>query len=198
MTIDLSIEQDPQLAVAPPGLDAASSLAGLRDGVLYLLRKELRDFTLAEDLCNETFRIVLERLQRQPLEEPSKISSYLAQTARNLAIEHRRRCTRQLTVTGHQAAMEAIGDADLDPAQILQSQSRAAAVRKVLQEIALIRDREVLVRVYLYEQDKDQVCRELGISADHYKRVIHRARERFRALIEQRHARADLFSLAIF
>ena len=179
-------------------MDAASSLAGLRDGVLYLLRKELRDFALAEDLCNETFRIVLERLQRRPLEDPSKISSYLAQTARNLVIEHRRRGTRQLTVTGHQAAMEAIGDADLDPALILQSQSRAAAVRKVLQEIPRVRDREVLVRVYLYEQDKDQVCRELGISADHYKRVVHRARERFRTLIEQRHARADLFSLAIF
>jgi RNA polymerase sigma-70 factor, ECF subfamily len=192
LTIDLSIEPDPQFAVAPPSTDAVSSLAGLRDGVLYLLRKELRDFTLAEDLCNETFRIVLERLQRQPLEEPSKISSYLAQTARNLVIEHRRRDTRQLTVTGHQAAMEAIGDADLDPAQILQSQSRAVAVRKVLQEIPLIRDREVLVRVYLYEQDKDQVCRELGISADHYKRVVHRARERFRTLIEQRHVRADL------
>ena len=174
------------------------SLQQLRDGVLYLLRKELRDFALAEDLCNETFRIVLERLQRQPLEEPSKISSYLAQTARNLVIEHRRRGARQLTVTGHQAAMEAIGDADLDPALILQSQSRAAAVRKVLQEIPLIRDREVLVRVYLYDQDKDQVCRELGIGADHFKRVVHRARERFRTLIEQRHARADLFSLAIF
>jgi RNA polymerase sigma-70 factor (ECF subfamily) len=179
-------------------MDAASSLAGLRDGVLYLLRKELRDFALADDLCNETFRIVLERLQRQPLEDPSKISSYLAQTARNLVIEHRRRGTRQLTVTGHRAAMEAIGDADLDPALILQSQSRAAAVRKVLQEIPQVRDREVLVRVYLYDQDKDQVCRELGIGADHFKRVVHRARERFRTLIEQRHARADLFSLAIF
>jgi RNA polymerase sigma-70 factor (ECF subfamily) len=174
------------------------SLQQLRDGVLFLLRKELRDFTLAEDLCNETFRIVLERLQRQPLEEPSKISSYLAQTARNLVIEHRRRGLRQLTVTGHQAAMEAIGDADLDPALILQSQSRAAAVRKVLQEIPRVRDREVLVRVYLYDQDKNQVCRELGISADHYKRVVHRARERFRTLIEQRHGRADLFSFAIF
>ena len=177
---------------------AHDSLQQLRDGVLYLLRKELRDFALAEDLCNETFRIVLERLQRRPLEDPSKISSYLAQTARNLVIEHRRRGTRQLTVTGHQAAMEAIGDADLDPALILQSQSRAAAVRKVLQEIPRVRDREVLVRVYLYDQDKDQVCRELGIGADHFKRVVHRARERFRTLIEQRHARADLFSLAIF
>ena len=190
LTADLELHSG--LPVVRAEFGSGAALNRLRDGVLYLLRKELRDFTLAEDLCNETFRIALERLQRQPLEEPSKIGSYLAQTARNLVIEHRRRGLRQLTVTGHQAAMEAIGDADLDPALILQSQSRAAAVRKVLQEIPRVRDREVLVRVYLYDQDKDQVCRELGIGADHYKRVVHRARERFRILIEQRHARADL------
>ncbi len=40
------------------------------------------------------------------------------------------------------------------------------------------------------------VCRELGIGAGHYKLVVHRARERFRTLIEQRHARSDLYSFA--
>jgi RNA polymerase sigma-70 factor (ECF subfamily) len=196
LTIDLSTDQDPQPAATPLDLASASSLAGLRDGVLHLLRSELRDFVLADDLCNETFRIVLERLRLQPLDDPGRISSYLAQTARNLAIAYRRKEKRQHTVTGHEATLEALGVADLDPAVIVQSQSRAAAVRRVLEEIPQVRDREILVRVYLYDQDKEQVCRELGIGADHYKRVVHRARERFRTLIEQRHARSDLYSLA--
>lgn len=176
------------------GSDA--TLGKLRDGVLYLLRKELRDLALADDLCNETFRIVLERLRQQPLEDPAGISSYLAQTARFLVIAHRRKAERQRTLTGHQATLEAMSAADGDPVSILQSQSRAAAVRQVLEEIPLVRDREILVRVYLYDQDKEQVCRELGIGAGHYKLVVHRARERFRVLVEQRHARSDLYSFA--
>ena len=183
-------------STSAPEFGSDASLAKLRDGVVYLLRKELRDFALADDLCNETFRIVLERMRQQPLDDPARVSSYLAQTARNLVIAHRRKEQRQRTVTGHQSAMEAVGVADLDPAVILQSQSRAAAVRKVLEEIPLVRDREILVRVYLYDQDKQQVCRELGIDADHYKRVVHRARERFRILVEVRYARSDLYSFA--
>ncbi len=176
------------------GSDA--TLGTLRDGVLYLLRKELRDFALADDLCNETFRIVLERLKTQPLEDPGGLGSFLAQTARNLVIAHRRKAGRQRTETGHQATLEATAAADADPALILQSRSRVAAIRKVLEEIPLVRDREILVRVYLYDQDKEQVCRELGIGAEHYKLVVHRARERFRTLIEQRHSRSDLYSFA--
>jgi RNA polymerase sigma-70 factor (ECF subfamily) len=176
------------------GSDA--TLGDLRNGVLYLLRKELRDFALADDLCNEAFRIVLERLRQQPLDDPSRVGSYLAQTARNLVIAHRRKEERQRTLTGHQTTLEALGVADGDPAWILQSRSRADAVRKVLEEIPLVRDREILVRVYLHDQEREQVCRELDIGADHFKRVVHRARQRFRALIEQRYARADLYSLA--
>lgn len=190
----LSSDHDPPKDAPEFVSDAA--LGKLRDGILYLLRRELRDFALADDLCNEAFRIVLDRLRQQPLDDPSRVGSYLAQTARNLVMAHRRKEERQRTLTGHQTTLEAQGVADGDPEWILQSRSRAAAVRKVLEEIPQVRDREVLVRVYLYDQDKDQVCRELGIGADHYKRVVHRARERFRALIEQRYARADLYSLA--
>ena len=122
------------------------------------------------------------------------MSNYLAQTARNLVRAHRRTEARQRTGTGQQADMEAIAQPELDPALILQSQSRADAVRRVLEEIPHVRDREILVRVYLYDQEKDQICRDLGIGASHYKRVIHRARERFRTLLEQRYARPDLDS----
>lgn len=198
LTIDDAAGAGAEVAAAVPDLGSAASLQQLRDGVLYLLRKELRDPALADDLCNETFRIVLERLRQQPLDDPSRVSSYLGQTARNLAMAHRRKEARQCTVTGRQADMEAIAQPELDPVLVVQSQSRADAVRRVLEEIPQPRDREILVRVYLYDQDKDQVCRELGIGAGHYKRVIHRARERFRTLLEVRYARSDLDSSGFF
>lgn len=172
-------------------LPPAAVLQEMRTGVLMLLRRELRDFALAEDLCNESFRIVFERLRQRPLDDPDRLGSFLVQTARNLVVAYRRTVARQRTFTDQQAALEGCATAELDPAAILEAQLRAAAVRKLLLEIALPRDREILVRAYLYDQDKEQVCRDLGIEAGHYKRVIYRARERFRVLLERHHDRAD-------
>jgi hypothetical protein len=59
------------------------------------------------------------------------------------------------------------------------------------------RDREVLVRFYLDDQDREKICRELGLSEEHFNRVIFRARNRFRELVEHRGFRkADLLTIA--
>ena len=47
------------------------------------------------------------------------------------------------------------------------------------------RDREILRRFYIDEEDKDSVCRQLGIEPEHFHRVVFRARERFRGLAEK-------------
>lgn len=179
------------------GLESTAEFQRLRNGVLDLLRRELRDNALADDLCNEAFRIVLERLRQQPLEDPAKLASYLAQTARFLARTDYRVAKRRQTFTGQQNAIEKFEDPNADPSAATQLDDRAKAVRKVLQEIPNIRDREILVRVYLHDEDKEQVCRELGIDDSHFKRVVFRARERFRALIEKRYRVSDLYGFAI-
>jgi RNA polymerase sigma-70 factor, ECF subfamily len=177
--------------------DSPAELQRLRDGVLLVLRHDVRDKALADDLCNETFRIVLERLRHEPLHEPDKLAPFLAQTARHLARNAGRAASRRQTFTGQQEAIDEFGDPDADPSAASQAQSRAQAVRSVLEEIPMARDREILVRVYLHDQEKDQICRELGIDAAHYKRVVFRARERFRALLERRYRVSDLYCFAI-
>lgn len=179
------------------GLPTADAYARLRERVLAFLRNELRDPALADDLCHETFRIVLERLARRPLEDPARLDAYLVQTARYLVIEHRKRTARQRTSTGQQAAIDGMVDPGNDPESAGQSEVAARAVRQLLKEMRLPRDREVLVRVYLYDQDKDQVCRELGIDEEHYKRVLHRARARFAELLQRRYRPSDLFCIAL-
>jgi RNA polymerase sigma-70 factor (ECF subfamily) len=179
------------------GLKSHAELMQLREGVLFVLRHELRDRTLAEDLCNEAFRVVLERLQRQPLEDPSKLASYLAQTARFLARSHYRTARRHRTFTGQQQAIDGFRDPEADPSAAFQTEMRAKAVRRLLGEIQNVRDREVLVRLYLREDDKETICRELSITDDHFRRVVFRARERFRALVERQYRVSDLYCLAL-
>ena len=131
------------------------------------------------------------------VEDPGKLASYLAQTARFLARMDHRVTRRRRTYTGQQEIIEKFGDPEADPTAATQTDERAKAVRKVLEEIPSGRDREILVRVYLRDQDKEEICRELGIDESHYKRVIFRARERFRALIEKRYRVSDLYGFAL-
>lgn len=184
-------------AAAAAGNAAVADYGRLRERVLAFLRNELRDPALADDLCHETFRIVLERLARQPLEDPARLDSYLVQTARYLVIEHRKRTARQRTSTGQQAAIDGVIHPQEDPGTEQQLEFRVQAVRKLLRELRLPRDREILVRVYLHDQDKETVCRELGIGDEHYKRVLHRARARFAELLQRRYRRSDFFCIAL-
>jgi RNA polymerase sigma-70 factor (ECF subfamily) len=185
-----------EMDAAARSLSCPAKLQGLRDGVLSVLRHVLRDKSLAEDLCNETFRVVLERLRQQPLEDPDKLAPFLAQTARLLARNVQRAEVRRRTFTGQQEAIDEFGDPEADPSAQSQAQDCAKAVYKVLAELPTVRDREILVRVYLRDEDKEQVCRVLGIDDAHFRRVVFRARERFRALLDKQYRAADLYCFA--
>src|SRR5688500_3957007 len=100
----------PELDAAARSLNCPAELQGLRDGVLHVLRHILRDKSLADDLCNETFRVVLERLRQQPLEDPDKLAAFLAQTARHLARNVQRAEVRRRTFTGQQEAIDEFVD----------------------------------------------------------------------------------------
>ena len=52
------------------------------------------------------------------------------------------------------------------------------------------------MRFYLDDEDKDAICRALGLSYEHFNRVIFRARNRFRELLERRgFGRDDLLTI---
>ncbi len=194
---ETSMDSDTNLPVAAPEFGSDAELRQLRSGILFLLHREVVDPALADDLCNETFRIVLERLRRQPLEEPGKLAAYLAQTARNLALADRRKTARRQTVTGEQSAIDDFAAEGTDPSVVAQAQVRANAIRKVLEEMPIIRDRQLLVRYYLNDEAKAEICRDLGLTEEHFHTVMFRARERFRVLLDSRFVRQDLYCLAI-
>jgi RNA polymerase sigma-70 factor (ECF subfamily) len=61
----------------------------------------------------------------------------------------------------------------------------AEAVAALLEELPTERDRQMLMRFYLDGTDKQQLCRELGLSPKHFDRVLMRARTRLRTIIER-------------
>jgi RNA polymerase sigma-70 factor (ECF subfamily) len=148
------------------------------------------DRSVIDDLCQETFRIAIERLRRGELREPARLSGFMCSLAKNLVTEHYRRTMRRERIAA---------SADLDdrptvdrspsPHDAIEQQESAALVQQVLADLSTPRDRVILFRYYLAEDEPEEICAALGISRIHFNRVLFRARERFRELYQRATAR---------
>lgn len=139
----------------------------------------------AEDLFQDTFRLALEKLRAGQLREPAKLPGFLGHLARNLAIEHYRKTARRRTDGDDDAVSAVVSDRPGPLGQLLDHE-RAVLARRVVGELANERDREILMRFYLAEEDKDAIAADLGLTGLQFNRVLHRARERYRELYLER------------
>jgi RNA polymerase sigma-70 factor (ECF subfamily) len=148
-------------------------------GVGAVLRRAGADAATADDLSQETFATSLRKIRAGEVREPERLAGFLCSLARNLAIEHYRKAGSRRT-----AGLSDTDFASPEPSPLddLLRTERAAVVRKVLAELPSERDRQVLFRFYLAEEDKDGICRDLGLSSLHFNRVVFRARERYREM----------------
>jgi len=151
-------------------------------GVSAIVRRSSRDRSAVEDVCQETFRVALEKLRRGDMREPHKLPGFIAALARNLVIDHFRRLPRHRMDAG--APGEPI-DSSPNPLDALLQKEQSTIVRQVLAELDTERDRQILFRYYVAEEDKERICSDLGLTSLHFNRVLFRARERYRTLYEQ-------------
>lgn len=152
----------------------------------FLLRQLTRDDTVAEDLYQETFRLVIEKVRRGELREPAKLPGFVSSMARNLFLGSARRGGRRQKWHGDPEATETAPDPAPGQLAKLLAQERAATVRHVLAELKNDRDREILSRYYIADEPKEDICRDLELSDLHFNRVLFRARQRYRELFESR------------
>ena len=151
-----------------------------RRAVAVVLSGARRDPGAIDDLFQETFRIAIEKIRAGAVRAPEKLAGFLSGLARNLAIEHFRRAARH--PSSGPPDPEALPSADGGPLENLLRSERAAITRRVLSELSSDRDRQVLYRFYIAEEDKAAICGDLALTSLHFNRVLFRARERYRAL----------------
>lgn len=151
---------------------------------LFILERKTRDSELAQDLCQEAFCIMLERLRTQPLSDPDKLAAYLHNIAINLHIAEVRKSGRRKTHTD-QALMAVIVDASQNQYRTLLKERSSLAVRRLIAAMANVRDQKLLYGYYIQERDKADICQELDLSLRHFDKVLFRAKQRFRELITQ-------------
>ena len=150
-----------------------------------MLRQRTRDLQLAEDLHQDTFCVVIERLRGDGIDQPERLSGFIHRTAVNLHIGILRKDQRRQTFADSERVAAQPDDRETQLSRVLREETNAA-VRSMISDLETARDRELIRRFYLLEQDKRVICASLDLTERHFDRVIHRARSRFRALVESK------------
>ena len=172
--------------------DIANGVAGAEEKlaemfqapVMELLIARSGDRQLAEDLWQDTFLLIVERLRTKGIDDPSKLPAFVCQTARYLLIAHRRKLARRNTVADT-VVVELQSDTGTTAEGQYAARQTAAIVARLLDELGQERDREILRRFYVLDQTKKEICASLALSNEHFDRVLYRARQRFRALLSE-------------
>ncbi len=159
-------------------------------GLTFMLRRMTGRPDLADDLHQDAFRVVLERLRGPGLAEPERLAGFLRRTARNLFIGNYRKQTRRQTDDLEDA--EPPADGAPSPLSQTMLDQEAALVRRMIAELKPDRDRQILYRFYIAEEPKERICADFELSSLHFNRVLHRARQRFKDLLERSEKRQRL------
>jgi RNA polymerase sigma-70 factor (ECF subfamily) len=163
-------------------------------GLHLLLLKKTRNPETASDILNGAIAKTLEHLQANRIGNPDLIAGWVYRVALNDLRNHRRNMN---TRGGINDADEVLGTiaGDGDASDGVVESKLAALVRQIIEQLPTERDRLIIKRFYLDEADKEIICREQNnLSPLHFDRVIHRARQRMKELMEKQGLkRTDFF-----
>jgi RNA polymerase sigma-70 factor (ECF subfamily) len=152
--------------------------------LLFMLRRRTGDPALADDLHQDAFRIVIERLRDRGINEPARLAGFIQSTGRNLVIGAIRRRQRRQTYADSDTVEATADEAHGGQADAVDAAQAALHVHRLLKQLGSERDRAILIRFFLYNEDKASICDGLGLSAVHFNRVLYRAKKRFREVLE--------------
>lgn len=143
----------------------------LRYKVLYHVGHNCPD---VDDLVQETLtRFIRATQQSQIRNSPEEAGAFVNGVCRNVILEYRRKMRR-----------EPLADPDIPikdravrpEAEIFEMRQ---AIDRGLDELS-DRDRAILRRLYLEGKEKEDICREWGMTDAQFRVVLFRAKERFR------------------
>ena len=144
------------------------------------LRTRLRSPELVDDAFQETFlRVYTYFRSGKTLDNPASLPGFIHTVCHNIILELLRSHTRHPQVP--EGAPDPV-DSSLGPEDRVVTEERKAIVRRVLGELPE-KDHRILHRVFLDEEDKDNVCRELGVDRDYLRVLLYRARSRMKTAL---------------
>ena len=134
-----------------------------------------------EDLKQDTFIRVIRAVRKEGgVRQPERFGAFVNSVCNNVLLEYYRSLGKNRQMDG---THEEIPDKVLDLDGMIASKQCSEQVRKTLSGLPA-RDRELLRAVLLEENDKDTVCRDIGVDRNYLRVLVHRAKDKFKALYE--------------
>lgn len=138
-----------------------------------------------EDLKQDTFIRVIAAVRKEGgVRQPERFGAFVNSICNNVLFEYYR------TLKGKNQQMDEthqeIPDLVLDLEGMMVSKQASEQVRKILLGLPA-RDRDLLRAVFLEEKDKDAVCRDIGVDREYLRVLLHRAKDKFKAVYEKGH-----------
>jgi RNA polymerase sigma-70 factor (ECF subfamily) len=150
--------------------------------LLFIVRRKFAQSNNHEDIVQDSFMLVLSKLQKGKINQPHTILAYLRTTAINIGFEYLRK-DKKFTSAIDQDFLEVIEDAKEDILSTIIWNDKIKYVKQVMTELKVQRDKDILIKFYFEDQDKPTICQILNLSTEHFDRVLYRAKERLKQII---------------
>lgn len=161
------------------------------DILMSILLSDAHDPDIARDCYQITLMIALKKIRAGDIRKPESVLAFLSRTAANVVITHHRTEKRYASLGDR--VYQLPGQVEDVAALEKDTEIVKFFLKKILNLLSVPRDREILQRFYLYDEDKKSICRDFVIKPEHFDRVLYRAKQRLRLLLEsQRDIRAIL------
>jgi RNA polymerase sigma-70 factor, ECF subfamily len=148
------------------------------------LRSRLASRDDLDDVRQETFKRFFVALQGGKIAYPDRLGSFVNSMCNNVLKEHYRGSNDTPAAADDDEAANFPSPAR-GPLEEISTKEIQQLVRETLDDLSE-RDRRILREVFLEEREKDAVCHDFGVSRDHLRLLLHRAKIAFRKKYEKR------------
>lgn len=159
----------------------AALVARYRPRLLAALARLVDDFSFAEDAANEALLITIGKLRATPIDAPARLGGYVFGVAKNVIRNEQRKSSKESDFAPD--LLDLVASTSPNQVELLEQRDISIVVKQVMDSISNDRYREVLVRFYLQQEDKEQVCKAMQLSRRDFTQVISRARNSFRKIM---------------
>lgn len=162
-------------------------------GIRFYLCRQLGPQEL-DDKVHDTFVVVVQAIRRGDLREPERLMGFVRTIVRRQVAAHIDHVVHNRREQMDMDATVRVADPRWNPEETAIFRQRADLIAKVLGELGG-RDREILTRFYLREQDQDQICSEMELTGTQFRLLKSRAKARFGELGRKKLAHRSLHAV---
>ena len=153
--------------------------------LLFVVRSKFSNSNNHEDIVQDTFMLVINKLQQGVVNNPQTILAYLRTTAINIGFEYLRN-DRKFISAIDQEMINILPDDNDDILSSLIWNDKVKFVKQVIEELKIQRDKDILIAFYFNDENKVSISQQLNLSNEHFDRVLYRAKQRLKQLVSQK------------